>query len=136
MVSEDRSHHLTRSGDLAGMGDGGREEAVSSVILRLSGTVRVHLAERLHEYLSTVVVFPTSIDHAAVVEQCRVGRMHLVETDLPHITPFAVAKIQVADFHCPAIHRATVAGGVEHDIFVRQVDGFYICKSQSGSDLF
>ena len=67
-MTEDGCHHLSCSGDLTGMCDRGREEAVSSVILSLSGTVRIHLAERLHKYLATVVVFPTGIDNAAVVE--------------------------------------------------------------------
>ena len=62
--------------------------------------------------------------------------MHLVESDLPHITTFAVAKIEVADFYSPAVYRTTVAGRVEQDIFVRQIDRLYIGKSQAGSDLF
>ena len=71
-MSQDCRHHFPCSGDLPGVGECGWEKTVPAIVFRLSGTVRVHLAERLHEYLATVIVFPAGIDHPSVIEQCRV----------------------------------------------------------------
>ena len=57
--------------------------------------------------------------------------MYLVETNLAHITSFTVAEIEVADFDSPAIHCPSVAGRLEQNVFVGQIDRLYVGKSQT-----
>ena len=62
--------------------------------------------------------------------------MHLVETNLTHITPLSVAEIHIADFRKPTIYRTSTTGRVEEDIIIRQVNTFNVGMSFPKSQLF
>ena len=135
MVTHKNCHQLTSAGNLANLCHRCREPAVHSVIFSLSCSIGIHLEQRLCPYLATVIVIPTSIDHPTVIQQSRCHRMHLVETNLTHITPLPVAEIHIADFRKPAVYRTSATGRVEQDIVIGQVNTFNVGMSFSESQL-
>ena len=136
MMPHKNSHQLTSAGDLANLCHRCREPAVHSVIFRLPCSIGIHLEKRLRPNLPAVIVIPTSINHTAVIQQSRSDSVHLIETDLTHITSFPIAEIHIADFRKPTIYRASTTGRVEKNIIIRQVNTFNIGMSFSKSQLF
>ena len=134
-MSHENSHQLTSAGNLANLCYRCREPTVHSVIFSLSCSIGIHLEQGLCPYLAAVIVIPTSIDHPTVIQQSRCYRMHLVETNLTHITPLPVAEIHIADFGKPTVYRTSATGRVEQDIVIRQVNTFNVGMSFSESQL-
>ena len=135
MVTHKNSHQLTSTGNLTNLCHRCRKPAIHSVIFSLSCSIGIHLEQRLRPYLAAVIVIPASIDHPTIIQQSRCYRMHLVETDLTHITPLPVAEIHIADFCKPAVYRTSATGRVEQDIVIRQVNAFNVGMSFSESQL-
>ena len=119
MMPHKNSHQLTSAGDLADLRHRCREPAVHSVIFCLPCSIGIHLEKRLRPYLPAVIVIPTSINHTTVIQQSRSDSVHLIETDLTHITSFPIAEIHIADFRKPTVYRASTTGRVEKDIIIR-----------------
>ena len=136
MVSHKNSHQLTSARDLTNLCHCCREPAIHSVIFRLPCSIGIHLEQRLRPYLPAVIVIPTSINHTTVIQQSRSDSVHLIETDLTHITSFPIAEIHIADFRKPTIYRASTTGRVEKNIIIRQVNTFNVGMSFPKSQLF
>ena len=135
MVAAQDGQDLLRAGDAPRMGDGGREPAIVSVKCGLPGAVRIHLKEGLGENLAPVIVIPSGINHAAIIQDLGIEGVDLVKAEAAQESALRVAGVEIADLRPPAIHRLHATRRSKHDVVVRQVRRLVVRKAQARSNL-
>jgi len=113
----------------------GGEPGVVAVVLGLGRAVGVHLEQPLGEDLATVAVVPARVEHAAVVGDCWVVVVDLVEGQAAEVPAVSVACVEVADLGPPAVDRLDAAGGVEDDGAIGQVRALVVGEAQAVGEL-
>ncbi len=135
MVARGDGHHLPRPRNAAGVQKACREPRVVTVELRLAGSVRHHLEQSLDINLAPIIVLPSGIDHAAVIQNLGIIHMHLVKTQPPEMPAILIAGVKIAHLGPPAIHSLDTPRRIENDVSVGKISPLVVGHTQSESEL-
>ena len=111
------------------------EVRVVPVKFSLRRAVRIHLEEGLRIDLPTVVVVPSRVDDAPVVEKLRIIDGDLIEGKSTQESALVVAGVEVRDFSAPAVGNLRAPRRSEEEIAVGEIDRLDIGDALSGGNL-
>ena len=127
--------HLAGSRNAASVHHRRREIGVVPVKFRLAGAVDVHREERLRVNLPAVVVIPTGVNDATVLDDLRVVDRYLVDRNAAEEAALRVARVKVRNLRPPAVGDLRATGRAEEEIAVREVNRLNVGDAETERDL-